>query len=104
MATMGHADRLSEAIWDIAKAAKELSRFDFILEFVRRQTAKKKDRKMVEGYQLRKANGGWTYRSGTGVDMTKPIKDPAKVYDVIRRTPLHFYVRQAEALRAEALQ
>lgn len=94
---------LAEAIWDVAKAAREMPRFEFILTFVQRQTTKKRDRDAVDGYRLLKSKRGWIVRYPNGIDLFGPSKDAAKAYDAVRRGPMNYYVRQAEDLRAEVL-
>lgn len=103
---MSLADELEEArggVWpDIGNAVRRMGRFDFIAEYLRRHTARKAGRAVVEGYQVVKRRGKWTYRSPSGVEMMPP-GDSGKLFDVARRTPLSRYIQQAEEFRIYAL-
>jgi len=90
-------------LWDGVRAAQELDRFTFIVLFVARMTRRKVDRDVTEGYMVHRTRGGWVYGWGTRPDdwLNRPTKDAYRLYDMIRRTPLNFYVRQAEEFRID---
>lgn len=87
--------------WDVGHYAKTLPRFEFILHYVARMTRLKKNRDLVNEMGLKYGKKGWYYTVG-GTPASNPTKDAGKVYDMIRRTALNYYVQQAEDLRAEA--
>lgn len=87
--------------WDVGHYARTLSRFDFIMHYVARMTRKKADRDLVDDMQLKWESAGWYYTVG-GMKASNPTKDSGRVYDMIRRTALNYYVRQAEELRMAA--
>lgn len=98
------SDALSEAVWDLAGKIKSLPRFEFIMEFVARQTRTKKGREAAGGFQLKKTRGGWVGIAPNGAVLYGPTKDASVLYDSIRRTPLNVYVQEAESLRADVLR
>jgi len=88
--------------WDVQRAARELQRFDFIASFVARMTRRKAGRATVNGMQVKRVKGKWVY--GFPPELwNPPARDAAALYDTIRRSPLNYYVRQAEDLRDELL-
>ena len=90
--------------WDVEKAAREMGRHEFTAHFVARQTRKAENRGVTNGYQVVKKGSDFHYtQAGTGVHLSNPTRDHGKFYDMIRRTPLNHYVRQAEDFRAEVL-
>ena len=93
-------------VWDVERAARELSRFEFIAYFVARKTRRKADRELVGDHQLVRTKKGWVDIVHLGrekVPQFSPTKDLNRVYDYIRRGPLGFYVRQAEDYRIDVL-
>lgn len=88
---------------DIVATAKTATRFEFVAAFVARMTRTKVGRDVTSGLQVVKAKGGWSYGFA---DMPAPACEPTtpdRLYDMIRRTALNYYVQQAEALRLDAL-
>jgi hypothetical protein len=96
------------ATWDIEHAARTMDRFDFIAEFVRRQTATPALRNHVAGYQLVKRGQRWNYRITGSRELAGALmtvdSDAYRIYDVIRRTPLGALTQEAELLRADILE
>lgn len=88
-------------IHDVEGEAKTMERFAFVALFVARCTARKANREVTGGLQLRKTPEGWIYGWAGGLDCCAPTT-AAKVVDVIRRTALNHYVQEAEAFRIEA--
>lgn len=87
---------------DVVAEAKSLSRFEFIALFVARCTARKDGREMTNGLRVRKAKGGWVY-GFEGMPASCAPTTADRVYDMIRRSALNYYVQQAEDIRAVAL-
>ncbi len=84
---------------------KTNTRFGFIAKFVAKQTETKVNREVTNGYQVRREGSGWSYGQVTGRSFTK-LSGPHSadaLHDVIRRTPLNHYVREAEDLRFDVL-
>ena len=88
--------------WDLASEARAHDRFTFIARFVARATATAKGRTLSNGMQVKRLGAGWTYTMA-GLQSTPGAVDAARLFDMIRRTPLNFYVKQAEDLREYAL-
>jgi hypothetical protein len=84
-----------------ADAVKTLSRFDFIAEYVAIQTRKKAGRELTGDLQVKKTRGGWIY-GFHGRTSCQPTTSDV-LFDMIRRTDLNYFVRQAEQFRVEAL-
>lgn len=88
---------------DTTKMAQELERFEFVLQFTAWKCRDRKGRALVGGKQVRKlTTGEWQvgYPDVGGADGAwEPPASAAKVYDVIRRSPLNEYVQEAEQLR-----
>lgn len=93
--------RLSKR-WDLATEARDYPRHEFTARFVARKTATRAGRELVDGMQVRQFGAGWTY-AYAGVQQTRGPVSADSLFDMIRRTPLNEYVRQAEDLRAYAL-
>ena len=97
--------KVSGKLWDVAKYAAELDRHTFLCAFVARKTRSKEDRSVVGNLQVVQKTKGWTYVHHLGrkkVQMSSP-DEAASLYDMIRRTPLNYYVRQAEDYRDAVL-
>ena len=90
--------------WDIYRAAALLSRHEFLIQYVARETRTKKGRGFVEGFQVIKTPKGWTYvhENHKKVHMVNPTTAD-RLYDNIRRTVLGYYVRKAEHARLDFL-
>lgn len=91
----------ASAGWDIGQAAKTMKRFDFIAEFVWRMTKKKQNRDLTKGLEVLKTKQGWNYGFHGMEPSALPTRDTAKLYDMIRRTKLNYFVREAEDLRVQ---
>jgi hypothetical protein len=91
--------------WDIQKAAKELPRFEFVVQFVARETRTKKGRDLVDGYQVIKTPKGWTYvnEQNPKLHLAQPTTAD-RLFDTIRRTALGYYTRKGDELRVAAFQ
>lgn len=95
---------LRESTWDIKKAAQELTRFEFIAQFALRQTLTKSGRDAASGYQVIRKGKLYSYRQTEGPKVPLMAWGSAdKLYDAIRRTPLGYYTRRGDELRAELL-
>jgi hypothetical protein len=92
---------MAKLAWDIGGAAVSMPRFSFIAEFVLRATSKATGRSVTNGFRVMKHLGRYSYTIGHGVP-AMPWSDAGALYDAIRRTPLNYFVRQAEDLRVEA--
>lgn len=91
--------------WDIQKAAQTLPRFEFVIQFVARETRTKKGRDLVDGYQVIKTPKGWTYVNEQSPKVHLAIPTTAdRLFDNIRRTALGYYTQKGDELRADALQ
>ena len=91
------------AVFDVATMARALGRFDFICRYVAHQTQRSSGRDLVSGMYVRETRHGFVYGFA---DLNAASCRPATAdvaYDMIRRTPLAYYVRQAEELRIAAL-
>lgn len=87
-------------IWDVAKDARELPRFDFVAKFVAMNTRTKRQREAVNGMYVKHTAKGWVYGfSSLPSPSAPPQKDAAKFVDAIRRTDLGFYTRMGEDFR-----
>lgn len=90
------------ASWDVEQAARDLSRFDFIAVFCARKTRTKADREAVNGMYVKPSAGGWIYGFAGMPEPSTPYPvDSAALYDMIRRTDLNFYARQADDFRVD---
>lgn len=90
----------TRAGFDAVNAARDLDRFTFIAKFLVRMTARKADRELVGGLQVREVKGG--YVCGY-LDIAKgSTLDARAVYEEARRSSLCYYVQQAEHLRIAA--
>lgn len=91
--------------WDIQKAARTLSRFEFIMQFVARETRTKKGRELVDGYKVIKTPKGWTYvnEQNPQLHLTTPTTAD-RLFDTIRRMALGYYTRKGDELRVDAAQ
>ena len=93
---------LSGRTWDIEGAARRMSRFEFIAHYVARKTRTAEDREIVNRMSVQPVAGGmWIYLLGK-LPACQPTT-PEKLYDMIRRTDLNYYVRQAEDYREDVL-
>jgi hypothetical protein len=90
-------------VHDIEHEARALSRFDFIALYVQRATSTKRGRELTDGYQLLRRAGRWSYRNTSlhEPELLTSWTTAHAIYDIIRRTPLNYYVRQAEDLRED---
>jgi hypothetical protein len=89
------------AKFDVVALAKTLDRFTFICRFVARMTQRKDGREPVNGLEVREVRGGFVWGFHSLPYDGIPV-DAARTFDMIRRLPLNYYVRQAEDLRIEA--
>lgn len=87
--------------FDVVTMAKTLDRFTFICRFVARMTQRKDGREPVNGLQVREVRGGFVW-GFHGLPADERPADAGVTFDMIRRSPLNYYVRQAEDLRIEA--
>lgn len=88
------------AHFDYARAARKLDRWDFIAAFLIWATRTAERRKVTGGMQVVATESGFEYG---WPGLMQPIKDSRELYERARRTPLSFYTRQADDLRADLL-
>lgn len=83
-------------------APTTMTRFDWIAEYVAFQTRTKAGRELTIGLRVRKVKGGWVYgfASSPGDSCHPTTSD--RLYDMIRRTDLAYFVSQAEEIRIAA--
>jgi len=91
--------------WDLPQAAKTLPRFEFIMQFVARETRTKKGRGLVDGYRVIKTPKGWTYvhERNPKLHLANPTTAD-RLFDNVRRTALGYYTRKGDELRVDVLQ
>lgn len=94
---------IKASLWDVERAAKEMTRFEFVVYFVARKTRRAADRSVVNGYQVVRENDKFYYKFNDSPPMCEPTDDFGKLFDMIRRTPLDHYTHQAEEYRISAL-
>ena len=93
---------LSGRTWDIEGAARRMDRFEFIAHYVTRNTRTAEGRDLVDGMSVEPVAGGkWIYKTGN-LPACNPT-DPNRLFDMIRRTRLYTYVREAEDYRGRVL-
>lgn len=91
--------------WDVQKAVRTLPRFEFIMQFVARETRTKKGRDLVDGYRVIKTPKGWTYVHERNPKVHLAIPTTAdRLFDNIRRTDLGYYTRRGDELRIAVAQ
>lgn len=94
--------RLSK-FYNLEKEAREFDRFEFIARCVARETATAKGRELSNGMQVKRLGNGWTY-AAAGLQATAGPVTADKLFEMIRRNDLGWYVRKCEELRAYALE
>jgi preprotein translocase subunit SecB len=84
--------------------ARKLPRFEFIARFLVEVTRKKENRKLSHGYQVRFSRGMYrvVQTEVTGSPEVYKTKDPALLFDYVRRGSLGYWVRSAEEFRTLA--
>lgn len=93
---------IRKPMWDVAQAAKNMDRFEFIAYFVARQTRLKKNRRPSEGYWVKKTSKGWAVFMNDAL-LYPPTKNFSTLFETMRRSPLNYHVEQAEHLRMDIL-
>lgn len=84
----------------IESDALTMPRFEFIAQYVARMTQRADDRALVADYRVALVDGGWVYGFNRMGAECSPC-DPAKLYDMIRRTPLGYLTQQADSYRVD---
>lgn len=92
------AKRLPKYWTSIAADCRAMTRFDFIALFVAHQTKTAAGRECVSGMQVVQVDGGWRY-GFADVGASCGATDSERLWDMIRRTSLGYFVRAAETYR-----
>ena len=87
--------------FDAVNEALTLDRFTFIARFCVKMTRRKADRELVSGMQVREVRGGFVWGFVDFMRHKAPVSAEA-LFEQARRSPLNYYVQQAEHLRIEA--
>lgn len=84
--------------------AKKLPRFEFIARFLVEVTRKKENRALSNGLQVRFSRGMYRVVSTAVAGNPEVFKtrDPAVLFDYVRRGSLGYWVRSAEEFRTLA--
>ena len=98
-----HRTGLQESAFDFVQSARTDSRFDYIARYVERETSTKAGRALTGGMWVRKVPHGWSYGFRSTTLPMETVPTSRDLYELILRSPINYFVRKAEAFRADVL-